>query len=68
MQIGELSGLLSDGFKANNTQHPWRDIKQMRNIIAHHYGASDYDILWKVVTEGIPELRDFCKEKLNLRK
>ncbi len=67
MQIGELSGLLSDSFKASNTQQPWRDIKQMRNIIAHHYGAFDYDILWEVVTEGIPELKAFCREKLNLK-
>lgn len=39
LQIGELSGKLSDEFKAAYTDVPWRQIKAMRNIVAHSYGG-----------------------------
>lgn len=45
LQIGKLVGKLSDEFKAENNQMPWRDIKAMRNIAAHNYGEIDVDIL-----------------------
>jgi len=35
LQIGELAGNLSDEFKWENGGIPWRDIKMMRNIVAH---------------------------------
>lgn len=28
----------------------------MRHIIAHKYGVLDYEIVWRAVTIGIPEL------------
>lgn len=65
LQIGELVGILSDDFKIQNSQIPWRDIKQMRNIVAHNYGSFDYDIMWEVVSEDIPQLADFCLRKLD---
>lgn len=61
LQIGELVGILSDDFKKANAEIPWKDIKQMRNIVAHKYGSFDFDILWEVVSEDIPELKEFCK-------
>ncbi|MGI6765603.1 MAG: DUF86 domain-containing protein [Lentihominibacter sp.] len=61
LQIGELVGILDDGFKGKHSQIPWRDIKQMRNIVAHRYGSFDFDILWEVVTDDILKLKDFCE-------
>lgn len=63
LQIGELVGILSDDFKKANAEIPWKDIKQMRNIVAHKYGSFDFDILWEVVSEDIPKLKEFCKKK-----
>ena len=65
LQIGELVGVLSDDFKAEYTEMPWKDMKQMRNIVAHKYGTFDFDILWEVVSEDIPELKKFCEKHLN---
>ena len=64
LQIGELVGILSDEFKKQNDNIPWRDIKQMRNIIAHKYGTFDYDVLWEVVTEDIPTLKEFLEKQI----
>lgn len=50
LQIGELVGIMSDEFRAANTEIPWREIKLMRNIVAHHYGSVDHAITWDVYT------------------
>lgn len=63
LQIGELVGILSDDFKSMNSEIPWKDIKQMRNIVAHKYGSFDFDVLWEVVSEDIPKLKEFCEKK-----
>lgn len=62
LQIGELVSVLSDDFKAEHSQIPWRDIKAMRNIVAHHYGSIDTEILWNTTLEDIPALEAFCLE------
>ena len=64
LQIGELVTVLSDDFKNSYTQVPWRDIKAMRNIVAHRYGTVNKDMLWNTVHEDIIELKNFCKNVL----
>lgn len=61
LQIGELVGKLTDEFKGQYHQMPWRDIKSMRNIAAHNYGELDMEVLWETITTDIPELKAFCE-------
>ena len=65
LQIGELVGNLSDDFKADNPAVPWRQIKRMRNIVAHRYGTVDNAITWEVVQKDIPELSEYCRKLLS---
>ena len=60
LQIGELVGILSDEFKISNPQIPWREIRKMRNIVAHKYGSFDSSITWDVIKSDIPNLLSFC--------
>jgi len=62
IQIGELTTHLSEGFKTEHSHIPWRDIKGMRNIAAHHYGRFDSQKLFETITEDIPALREFCSK------
>ena len=64
MQIGELTGKLSDEFKNENTQIPWRAIRGMRNVVAHEYGKIDVETVWETAENGTAELKAFCKAKL----
>lgn len=64
LQIGELVTVLSDEFKEEYKEIPWRDIKAMRNIVAHRYGTVDKEMLWNTVHEDVPELKGFCKTVL----
>ena len=60
LQIGELVGKLSDEFRAAHSEIPWRQIKAMRNIVAHSYGTVDAETTWEVITSDIPDLKRFC--------
>ena len=65
LQIGELSAGLTDEFKSQTTEMPWRDIKSMRNVVDHGYGTLDIDTTWDTIKEDIPILKQFCVDKLN---
>jgi len=60
LQIGELSGHLTDSFKEIYRGVSWRNIKGMRNIMAHKYGDINTTTVWEAVTDDIPVLRDYC--------
>jgi len=65
LQIGELVSILSDEFKENNTDMKWREIKLLRNIVAHRYGQIDYDIIWDICLTDVPEMIVFCNKLIN---
>ena len=61
LQIGELSGKLTDEFRNETALAvPWSAIKGMRNFFAHNYGSMSRDIIWKTANEDIPALLLFC--------
>ena len=65
LQIGELSGSLSDEYRTETSGIiPWSNIKGMRNIVAHDYGSLDEELVWETVTDDIPVLLEFCIAEL----
>jgi uncharacterized protein with HEPN domain len=42
--------------KARHPELSWRKIIGTRNVLAHEYGSIDYDILWTILSEGVPDL------------
>ena len=62
LQIGELSGHLSDEFKSKYRGVPWKQIKGMRNLLAHRYGQVDVEELWNTIKNDIPTLCIYCRE------
>lgn len=44
-------------FVANNTHIPWREMRTMRNRIAHGYFSIDLDVVWETVLSDLPDLR-----------
>ena len=65
LQIGELSAGLSEDFRLKTSDKiPWSDIKGMRNIVAHDYGALDEALVWETATSDIPSLLTFCVSEL----
>ena len=68
LQIGELSGKLSNEFKEDNGEIPWRAIRGMRNMVAHEYGHIDIPTLWNTSHKYILELKSFCETVLAIEE
>lgn len=61
LQIGELSGKISDEFRTETSSSiNWQAVRGMRNLFAHNYGAMSRDIIWKTANEDVAKLLDFC--------
>jgi uncharacterized protein with HEPN domain len=52
--IGEATSNLSDEVKARDETLPWREMRGLRNIVAHAYHRVDAARIWRVVTEDMP--------------
>jgi len=60
--IGEAASTISDSFKKNHSEGVWDLIIGARNRLIHGYFDVDLDIIWKTVTENLPELVKQLKE------
>jgi uncharacterized protein with HEPN domain len=54
--IGEAAARISQPSRQAIPALPWTQIVGMRNILVHAYFNIDYDAVWRVVTEHVPEL------------
>jgi len=57
IKIGENVARLSDEAIAAHPQVPWSSIKRMRDRLAHHYEATDYDAVWDTLNVDLPRVR-----------
>jgi len=65
-QIGELSAVLTDDFKASSKDDiDWRSMKSFRNMVAHEYKRVNFTKVWDIVKSFIPELESFCEYQLS---
>lgn len=58
LQIGELTGKLSQELKNEQPNIEWHLIKGMRNIFAHAYSTLDCIAAWGAATKDVPKLKE----------
>ena len=56
LQLGELSGKVTEDFKRDNTDIPWAEMKGLRNKVVHDYVGVQLHIIWNTIKKDIPEL------------
>ena len=59
VSIGEAVTMVMDGyaeFAQTHGQVPWRNMRGMRNRIAHGYFDINLDLVWDTVQTALPEL------------
>src|SRR5690606_4595031 len=56
--IGEASNKIDPDFKAANPHVEWRKITNTRHRLIHDYFGVDYEIVWTIITEELPGLKD----------
>ena len=62
--IGEAVTQLSDAFRAQHADIPWRAIAAMRHALVHAYFRVDLDEVWNAVKNDIPDLKGRIEEVL----
>ena len=55
--IGEASKNLPSHIKENNPDIPWAEMYLLRNKVSHEYFGIDYEIIWDVCINHLPENR-----------
>lgn len=54
--IGEAANLLPDEIKDRFEEINWHHIRGFRNRIVHDYFGVDLNIVWKIISDQIPDL------------
>ena len=62
--IGEASKKIDDEFKANHHYIEWKKMAGARDKLIHDYFGIDYDIVWDIIENKIPDLDHFLRQLL----
>lgn len=63
--IGEASKKLPESWKGQHPTIPWKEITGMRDVIVHDYFGISWKIVWDVVQNRIPDLKNAVQEMLS---
>ncbi|MDK2789515.1 MAG: hypothetical protein PWP15_22 [Methanothermococcus sp.] len=55
--IGEATKNIPDEIRVKYSDIPWRGMAGMRDKLIHFYFGIDYELVWKVVKNDIPQTR-----------
>ena len=55
--IGEAARSLPQDFKNRHSDIPWKEIVGMRNIVIHEYFGVMPDVVWDVIKNELPKLK-----------
>ena len=62
--IGEAVKNISEESKSRFPQIPWKDLAGVRDKLIHHYFGVNFDIVWNIVKQELPELLSQLEEIL----
>lgn len=60
--MGEATKRLDPDFKTLHPHIEWKKIAATRDIMIHDYFGIDYDIVWSIITDKLPDLEHYLKE------
>ncbi|MEA2010243.1 MAG: HepT-like ribonuclease domain-containing protein [Actinomycetota bacterium] len=63
--MGEAANAISENTRLRYPDVPWRQVVDMRNLLAHGYRQVDPSIVWQVVVRDLPELETQIHEILD---
>lgn len=56
--IGEASNHVSDETKAKFSNIEWAQIVGMRNVFVHEYFGVDVNLVWEIIKNDLPDLKE----------
>lgn len=63
--IGEAAKNISERTRVKYNTVPWKEMAGMRDIVVHQYFGISTELIWRVATLEIPELKDKIIDVLN---
>ncbi len=66
--IGEASSKIPQDIRDKYPFIEWRKIADLRNILAHEYFGIDYEIMWEIIKDKLPDLQKGIKTILEKEK
>lgn len=63
--IGEAARHLPEKLRREHPDIPWKRMIGLRNIMIHAYFGVDRSIVWKIVTENLPEAKGALESLLS---
>ena len=63
--IGEAVYKLSPEFKEAHPETPWQMIEEMRHILVHDYYQINFEILWDILKNDLPALKEQVSKYLS---
>ena len=62
--IGEATKRLSQSFRQQHPEIPWREMAGMRDVIVHEYDQIDFDVIWDVIQNKLSSLQNLINPLL----
>ena len=62
--MGEAAKNVPDDVRQRYNEVPWSDMARTRDRIIHAYFGLNYQIIWRVIKERLPELKPKMREIL----
>ncbi len=56
--IGEAAKSIPGDFREKYPGIPWKDMAGLRDVLIHHYFGINYMLVWDVVKNKVPKLKD----------
>ena len=63
--IGEATKNIPKHIRQRYKDVPWSDMAKMRDKITHFYFGIDYEVVWKVIKERLPEIKPIIHKILD---
>lgn len=65
--IGEASDHISEEIKTKFSEIEWSQIKGMRNVFVHEYFGIDSKLVWEIIKQDLPDLKNKVLAVINSR-
>lgn len=66
--IGEASKNIPNDIQKKYPKIPWRKMVGLRNLIAHEYFGIDYEMIWEIAKNNLPQNRNDLKIMIEKEK
>jgi uncharacterized protein with HEPN domain len=62
--LADAAAKLPATLKDRHPEIPWRAVQDFRNVAAHAYTEMDLEVVWQIVVNDLPTLREAVAEEL----